>query len=473
MNNRFIGHGLMYASVSVAPIVMNFVATPLVTRVLGPEPYGVVAVSISLFQFGIVVFTLGLAAAITRQAILDRSGRSGAVATVLAGAGCAMVLFGLALLLLPWWGQAVLHGADPVVLAYPLISCLGLALLQNAQSFFRAEQQVARFVLLGVAASVLGPSAGLLLLLNLERTAATYLSGLSAVHLVLGVAAVLLCLLGQRPHFSGMEFAKSLRIGLPTVPHQMAASFLSLLLVAGTAGLMGLEASGGLQLGLLIGSAPMLLLGAINNAWAPMIYRTAEESRGDVLRSSYGTMMLMAVLLVCGFVVLAPVVVPFVAGPLAKGHLVTQVALIVVLGTPFMTAYLANIHLVFISGRTGILALSTPLSAGFSLLLVGLFVLAGLPMDIRILALAVPLFHACQLLMSIAVRRGRSDIKVAAHKVLPEFAAIVGLVLAGLLLPDNPTVLSLLCLGLLVTLALVRHNQVGMYMRRWVVLRAG
>ncbi|MFJ6078603.1 lipopolysaccharide biosynthesis protein [Pseudarthrobacter sp. NPDC092419] len=473
VNSRFLGRGLVYASVSIAPILMNFVATPFVTRVLGPESYGVVAVSVSVFQFGIVLLTLGLAASITRQAILEDSGRSGAVATVLAGAGCAAVLFCLAVLLLPWWGPGVLQGADPAILIYPLVSCLGLALLQNAQSLFRAEQQVASFVLLGVAASVLGPLVGLLLLLNVERTAPTYLSGLSAVHLTVGIVAVLVCLLRQRPRFVGMDFAKSLSIGLPTVPHQMAVSFLALLLVAGTSRVVGLEAAGGLQLGLLIGSAPMMLLGAINNAWAPMIYRTPSDSRGDILRSSYGTMMLMVVLLVCGFVVLAPAVVPFVAGPVANGHLVTQVALIVASGTPFMTAYLANIHLVFISGRTAILAITTPVSAILALLLVGLSVLAGLPLDIRVLAVAVPLFHVCQLAMSIAIRRGRSEIEVPALKLFPEISVIAALIVAGLLVPDNFMLLPVLSLGLLATLAGVRRKQVARYVRRVGVLNAG
>ncbi|WP_311380743.1 oligosaccharide flippase family protein [Arthrobacter sp. ISL-28] len=473
MNNRFLGQGLVYASVSIAPILMNFVATPFVTRILGPESYGAVAVSISLFQFGIVILTLGLAASITRQAILEESGSSGATATVLAGAGCAIGLFGFALLLLPLWGPAILHGASPGVLIYPLISCLGLAFLQNAQSFFRAEQQVASFVLLGVAASVLGPSAGLVLMLNIERTAQTYLSGLSAIHFGVGAVALALCLARQRPQFNRLEFVKSLGIGLPTIPHQMALSFLALLLVAGTSRLAGLEAAGGLQLGLLIGSAPMMLLGAVNNAWAPMIYRTPTESRGDVLWSSYRTMMLMVVVVVCGFAALAPVVVPFVAGPLAVGFPVTQVALIVALGTPFMTAYLANIHLVFISGRTSVLAVTTPISASVALLLVIISVLAGLPRDIRILALAVPLFHVFQLFMSIWIRRGRSEIEIPVLKLLPEFAVVVTLTLTGLLLADNAGPLMLLSLGLLVALTCLRRRQVAGYLRRAAVLRAG
>lgn len=462
----------MYASVSIAPIVMNFVATPFVTRVLGPGSYGVVAVSVSLFQFGIVILTFGLAASITRQAILDDSGGAGAVATVLAGAACATGVFCLALMLLPLWGPSFLPTVDPSVLVYPLVSCLGLAFLQNAQSFFRAEQKVASFVLLGVAASVLGPTVGLMLMLNFERTADTYLRGLSVIHLGVGVVALILCIGRRVPRFSWPEFARSLSIGLPTVPHQMAVSLLALLLVAGTSQAVGLEAAGGLQLGILIGLAPILLLGAVNNAWAPMIYRTPEESRGAVLWSSYRTMMFMTVALACGFAALAPIVVPFVAGPLASGYPVTEVALIVALSAPFMTAYLANIHLVFISGRTAVLALTTPLSAGVALLTVIAALFVGFPRDIRVLAIAVPLFHIFQLLASVRIRRGRSEIKVPAMKLLPEFSVVALILLTGLLLVDHAGLLMLLSAGLLAALTLLRRRQVSSYFRGRSVLDA-
>lgn len=472
MTTRFVGQGLVYASVSIAPILMNFVATPFVTRVLGPGAYGVVAVSVSLFQFGIVILTFGLAASITRQAILDDSAAAGAVATVLAGAACATGVFCLALMLLPLWGPAVLPTVDPNVLVYPLVSCLGLAFLQNAQSFFRAEQQVASFVLLGVAASVLGPSVGLLLMLNFERTADTYLRGLSAIHLGVGVVALILCIARRVPRFRWPEFAKSLRIGLPTVPHQMAASSLALLLVVGTSRAVGLEAAGGLQLGLLIGLAPTLLLGALNNAWAPMIYRTPEESRGEVLWSSYRIMMLITVALACGFVALVPIVVPFVAGPLASDYPVAEVGLIVALSAPFMTAYLANIHLVFISGRTAVLAVTTPLSAGAALMTVVAAIFVGFPRDIRVLAIAVPLFHIFQLLASISIRRCRSEIKVPTMKLLPEFSIVALITLTGLLLVHHVGPLMLLSVGLLAVFTLLRRRQVSSYFRRKPVLDA-
>ena len=424
MSKSFLGQSTLYAMASVAPILVNLAVTPFVTRMLGAHDYGLVAISISLFQFGIVVFTLGLAASITRQAIIAATGAAGAVATVLIGAGCAVVLFLLALMLLPVWGPLILPHADVGLLVYPLISCLGLAFLQNAQSLFRAEQRVIAFVSMSAAASILAPLTGMALLLLVQRSPGVYVAGLAIAHLAVGVLAVIRCVGLARPKFVRGDFWTNLQIGLPTVPHQIAASFLTLILVALTSHSSGLVGAGALQIGVLMGSAPLLLLGAFNNAWAPLIYRSSDDRREDVLSTTYRGFMLLTVFLVLGFAVLAPLVVPLVAGPIAAAMPVTQVALIVALGSPFMTSYLANIHLVFLSGRTAALALTTPFAAGAATAIAALPSLLGAPPDIRVLALALPLFQVFQWVIGVKLRRARSAHRIPIVELMPEFIVI-------------------------------------------------
>jgi O-antigen/teichoic acid export membrane protein len=196
----------------------------------------------------------------------------------------------------------------------------------------------------------------------------------------------------------------------------------------------GLNAAGALQLGMLMGTAPLLLLGAFNNAWAPLIYRASDESREGLLASSYRGFMLLTVVLIFGFAGLSPLVVPLVAGPLADTFPVTQVALIAALGAPFMTSYLANIHLVFLSGRTSALAITTPLSAAAALAIVTVPGLFGVQDDIRSFALALPIFQIFQLLVSIKLRRKRSDLRLPSVALIPEFIVIVLMLLAGYVL---------------------------------------
>ncbi|QDG62555.1 lipopolysaccharide biosynthesis protein [Pseudarthrobacter sp. NIBRBAC000502771] len=467
MKTSFLSQSLLYATATIAPVLVNFAITPVITRLLGAEAYGVIGIGISLFQFGIVIFTLGLAASITRQAIIEDSGRPGAVATVIQGAASSVVLFLLCAALLPHWGRLILPGAGDGVLLYPLASCFGLALLQNSQSFLRAEQRAGTFVALGISASLTGPLFGVGIVLAFGPGPALYLAGLACGHVTVGIIAMLVCLKIQKPMFAKGQFLSNLRVGLPTVPHQIAVSFMTLTVVSASSHLVGLDAAGGLQLALLIGSAPMLLLGALNNAWAPYVYRARPEERGEILAGSYRSVMLLTAAMVCGFAVLAPIVVPFVAGPMAQSAPVLQASLIAALGTPFMTSYLANIHMVFISGRTGALAITTPISAVVSLSLVFVPVLFGVPGDIRLFSLAIPIFQLSQLVSSIVLRRKRVDIVLPALGVLPEFFTVSAVLTTSFLFAHAPVVYGTLSAIIVLILILARRNLIMNYFESW------
>lgn len=463
MSKRFYGQSALYALATVAPILVNLAVTPFVTRVLGSEDYGLVAVSITLFQFGVVLFTFGLAASITRQAIIEESGTAGAVATVLQGAVCAVVLYGLADILLPAWGGLLLPAEHVGILAGPLISCLGLAFLQNAQSLYRAEQRVLSFVAFSAAASIIAPAAGLLLLVTVERSPWIYVAGLAATHFAVGVAAIAECIRLRKPKFVRGDFLRSIVVGIPTVPHQLASSFLVVALVSLASNSMGLVAAGALQIGLLIGSAPILLIGAMNNAWAPLIYRTSDQQRGEVLRSTFRGFMILTAILVLGFSVAVPVVVPFVAGPVAVSMPVVEVAFVAAAGAPFMTLYLANIHLVFHSGKTGALAFTTPISAAIA---VGTVVSANQLLgasDVRVLAAAVPLFYLMQWMVSIQLRRTRSDLSVPVSVVLVELFIIAGVLAVALLAPGDHFIILASAILLATGLALYRLTHIRRY----------
>lgn len=467
MKKSFLSQSLLYATATIAPIFANFAITPVITRLLGAESYGVVGIGISVFQFGIVIFTLGLAASITRQAIIEESGRPGAVATVVQGLASSAVLFLLCAALLPQWGHLILPGSRDEVLLYPLASCFGLALLQNCQSFLRAEQRAGTFVALGISASLAGPLCGIGIVLALGQAPEFYLAGMASGHMAVGITAILITLKIQKPMFAKGQFFSNLRVGLPTVPHQIAVSFMTLTVVSASSHLVGLDAAGGLQLALLIGSAPMLLLGALNNAWAPYIYRTPAEERGEILADSYKNVMLLTAAMVCGFAVLAPLVVPFIAGPMAESVPVLQASLIAALGAPFMTSYLANIHMVFISGRTGALAVTTPISAAVALFLVFVPVLLGSASDIRIFSLAVPIFQVLQLAMSINLRKKRSNIVIPMIPVLPEFFTIVAVLTVSFAFSDNPATYIGLSIAIMGILGWIRRGLVMKYLPTW------
>jgi hypothetical protein len=125
--------------------------------------------------------------------------------------------------------------------------------------------------------------------------------------------------------------------------------------------------AGRIQLALLVGSSPAVITSALNNSWAPIVYRAPERQRGAVLAHTARDIAVLAALISGGVALLSPWLMRIAAGPsFAPLELVPAVA-IVAFGCVLSVAYLANVHLVFAQGHSTWLSVVTPLS-----LLVGL-----------------------------------------------------------------------------------------------------
>lgn len=401
---KFAKSGSAYVVATVAPILSTFAVTPFVVRALGVHEYGVVGIGITVYQLGLVLLSLGLPAAITRHAIVAGNGPAGASALVVVGAGMSGVLGAVAAVTASAWGGLLLpDDQSAAVLAAPACSAIGLSALMLAQSFLRGVDRVRAFVLLGMLAAVLPPATGLTAITVGAPSADVYLWSIATVHLVVGAASVLLVSFLARPRLTAREFGQSLWIGSPTVPHQMSTSLLTAVLVASAGSLVSIAAAGYLQLALLLGTAPMVLIGAFNNAWAPMVYR-ADADRARVLRDSTTLVAVLSLLLVGLYGAVAPLLAFLLGG--AGADSIAAPSLVAAVGAPLMVVYLSHIHLVFLRGRTWPLALTTPASTliaiGTTLWLTHAYATG----DLRLFALAIPVFYVCQVVSASLLARG-------------------------------------------------------------------
>lgn len=401
---KLLGQGSVYAVATVAPILVTLGVTPVLTRLLGPYEYGLVGVSIALYQLGAVLLGLGFAAAITRHAIVEESGLTGARGIAVASAGLAVVLAAALFAASPLWSGLMMPAEHGSLVVWPLVSAIGLSALTASQSIFRAAENVRAFALFAALASIVPPVLGLSSLGLTDPAADNYLPPVAAGHLIVGALSMVWACRGTGLRITPGEITAALRVGLPTVPHQVASSLLLVVLVAIVVASSGVAAAGGLQLAIMLGSTPMVLLGAVNNAWAPMVYRSSSEQRTGLLGSTFRTVSLLILLLLAGFAVAGPPVIRLVGGPVADQPGVVQSAMVVAAATVAMGAYLVNIHLVFLSGRTGLLAFTTPVSAAAAMTIAT--VTAGLGASLLwAVAAAIPAFHLFQVVWSIWLRR--------------------------------------------------------------------
>ncbi|MDQ1482372.1 MAG: hypothetical protein QOF35_448 [Actinomycetota bacterium] len=398
-SKSILGRGSIYTLGTAAPILANAAVLPIVTRLLGKEGYGVVATATVVMWVAMMTGSLGIPSVITRQGILARSGLAGARALLVRGSLMTAGLICALILTAPLWDQMLaVPLRTPVLLS--LAASAFFVVVENSQSLLRVLDRPGAFVALSLTATLGGPLLGLALLAQ-SRTPERYLAGVAGGYAAAALLGVVLGLRGGRPRRDRGDTRAALRMGLPVIPHLVALFLANGALVVLAVQLYDVPSAGRLNLALLVGSSPAVVTSALNNSWAPIVYRAEEQHRAAVLAHTARDIATVAALVSGGVALLSPWLMALVADPrFAPLDLVPAVA-IIAFGCVLSVAYLANVHLVFATGRSLWLSVITPVS-----LLVGLGCgyLAGRE-SLVLLAVGFPVMYAALALGTALLRR--------------------------------------------------------------------
>jgi O-antigen/teichoic acid export membrane protein len=432
-----LGRGSIYTIGTAAPILANIAVVPVVTRMLGKPGYGVVAIAIVVIQVAMMAGSFGMPSVITRQGILAQSGVAGARALLIRGSLMTVGLVAAVILTAPLWNRLVQVPLRSAVLL-ALAASAFFVVVENSQALLRVLDRPVAFVSLSLTATLGGPLLGLALLASSApaRSPERYLIGLAAGYAAAAAVGLLLCLQGGRPKREPGDTRAALRLGLPVIPHLVALFLANGALVFLAGQLFDIASAGRLQLALLVGSAPAVVTSALNNSWAPIVYRAPDHERGAILAHTARDITTLVALVSGGVALLSPWLMRFVADAgFAPLELVPAVA-IVAFGCVLSVAYLANVHLVFAAGRSLGLSVVTPLS-----LLIGLACayLVG-RQNLVLLAVGFPATYAVLALGTASLRRYLHAARWSETTLL--VPAGVGLVLCvlGGVLPTSGTV---------------------------------
>jgi O-antigen/teichoic acid export membrane protein len=353
-----LGRGSLYTLATAGPALAALVVIPVVTRLLPVGEYDVVAVATVVIQVAFILVALGLGASVTREYILGGNGAPGARGSVLVGAGIAAGLSGVLAAAGPWWSPHVLGHPLGVEMLLALVAGAGGAWLVLAQAYLRGADRAGPFVVLAVVASLAGPVVGMICVALGEPDAKHYLAGVAAGYVVAGLAGLGTVVRSGPVRITWAGTRAALRIGVPTVPHQVSLYLALAGLVVVADRLTG--EGGRANVALTIGAGATVVTAGMNNAWAPVVYRTVPAERNRVLDETSRVIAVVAVVVAGGVGLLAPWLLR-AASPAAyvPDELVPVVALTCAAALPSVV-YLASGHLIFARGRTAWLALSTP-----------------------------------------------------------------------------------------------------------------
>jgi O-antigen/teichoic acid export membrane protein len=252
----------------------------------------------------------------------------------------------------------------PILLA--LAASALFVVVENSQSLLRVLDRPVAFVVLSLTATLGGPLIGLGLLTQ-QRSPERYLSGLILGYGAAAAVGLVLCLRGGRPQSDRGDTRAALRMGLPVIPHLVALYLASFAAVILGGHLYDIATAGRIHLALIVGSAPAVITSALNNSWAPIIYRATDRERGAVLSHTARDIATLAALMSGGVALLSPWLMQLVASQTFRPLELVPTVAIVSFGCVLSVAYLANVHLVFAAGRSLWLSVITPLSLLFGL----------------------------------------------------------------------------------------------------------
>jgi O-antigen/teichoic acid export membrane protein len=356
------GSALVYAVTNALSAGVPFLMLPILTRVLQPEEYGLVA------MFGVVVGVLGAltglnvhGAVAVRYFERDRVDLPRYVATCLAILlASTAVVAALVGLLHPWLESWTQLPARWLLLAV-LVSGAQFV-VQTQLALWQAARQAPRFAALRLSQAALDASLSLLLVLGAGLAWQGRLGGIAiAACLAAAAALFLLWRSGAAKLPPSRSLARdALAFGVPLVPHTLGGLLIAMVDRVMITNLLDVASTGIYMVALQIGMVLGLFTDAFNKAFAPWLMESLRQDSRErdrrVVRWTYAYFAaVVAAALLLGWI--APGLLGVLVGE--KYRAAAPIVVFITLGYAFGGMYLMVTNYVFFAGRTGRLAAVT------------------------------------------------------------------------------------------------------------------
>ena len=435
---HLFGRDLLYLLLWGSQMAAASLITPIITRILGADRFGLVAVSMAVMQLLVAFGSLGLDNALQRQYALvgERAARRVMTLAMLA----AVLVTAIAYMTGPIWSQAIGFSGFPDTLRYAVIWAGATAVTDAALALLRSRDQLRAFAAINLIQTAVSQVVSIALLLLVRRTAEEYIVGQMLTQLV--AVALALAIVHPLPlRWRDRRLALiSLGYSLPLVPASISGFMLGTSNRLFVQHDLGSSAVAHYTIAYNIGSIPMLILWALSVMWMPRVFALSHvATRAAVLAQSRDSIYVLLVPLVIGFSAAAPFLLRVWAPPsIISNDSVTVVIIILVTTVPY-AAYLAHSRGLMALGATMPVAVATALGV---LLNIGLNILLIPPFGIVGSGLATMLAYIVMHVVSAVWARGEVGLPMPAVGLTCALGLAIVIAFLFLLLPGGlPAVL--------------------------------
>jgi O-antigen/teichoic acid export membrane protein len=334
----------------LGPVVL----TPILTRILDVKSYGEVTFITSFAAILGILFSFGLPIVISRSYVLEEESRP-SISRWFKQVVISYLLISIFLILL---------GGNNLSI-YILAVALPFATMQLILPLARAQDKSAQFAFISVIGTLL-PSISVVLnyYLNSPTTSAVAL----AFGAIIG-ALISFMLVYAKPAstkiLSKYSLLNSIKIGYSILPHMFAMVALLNIDKVIFGNQLDKTFSGYLQVVMLVGTAPILILSALNHAWLNQILLQLKSNSTKAFEDLNKTIfrLLILVFILVGLIsLLNPQILSLLNPNLLITSEVQKTIILTSMSSFIYVVYLANTHLLTWQKRFWVLGITTPVS---------------------------------------------------------------------------------------------------------------
>lgn len=338
-----VGQGL-------GPVIL----TPILTRMLSVESYGEITFITSFASILGILFSFGLPIVISRSYVLDEESRPSINKWF---KQIVLIYFSLSSLLLIFGGATI--NLSILSLAFPF------ALMQLVLPLARAQDKAKEFAAISILGT-LAPSVAVIINSAFENPLADS-KALIVGAIVGSLTAVLLISpkVKSGKIVSKYSIFNSVKIAYPVLPHMFAMMALINIDKVIFGQQIDKTFSGYLQVIMLVGTAPVMILSALNHAWLNQILLNLKNNAVkafDNLNSTILRLFTLSALLVLFIAVFNKPIIGLLNPKLEVTTEVQKTIILSSIATFIYVIYLANTHLLTWQGKFWVLGITTPSS---------------------------------------------------------------------------------------------------------------
>lgn len=344
-----------------------FLLTPILTRLISETEFSSYVLFISLGTILSFLFSAGIPAALTRNLILDKKNSNSDIISV--DLVKKSLLFLSAFLLI-----VTFFAVDTLFLLISAVSLsLSLAVVQIDMSIYRARQIPGKFVFNSIFSTAI-PSLIMTIGIYFNLLFGNFIF-FYALIVFLFTAISNFYLIFKKTNSKNLKGL--FLLGWPTIPHGLGMSMVQYGDKVIVSILLGLTAAGQIQIASLIGSAPVLLLSSLNNAWITPVLEKFNSGlkTGETFLNRTTNLVSFFVSTISLIIAIFSIqIINLFAPPTYNTATLSEVASLMTSASILYAIYLRNIYILAYKGKFQSLSWITPLSIGIQFLSLYIFI---------------------------------------------------------------------------------------------------